>query len=201
MILNTKAFLTLMMFFAGPFVGHQTQAQVAAAPQTASPNTTSPDSAAAKSVQQVANENPTPPTTPQNSPEPSTTENSELSGSRLALSLFVGSTLGFGLGHTIQGRYNERGWLTIAELSALYVMGTGFLECDAGFSYLFGRQSSPTPVNQNGCGLIKAGSLVYVGLRIFEFVDLVRLIPTSKRLPQAWNLRIHPNSLQVSLNF
>ncbi len=125
----------------------------------------------------------------------------------MALSVLVGSTIGLGLGHTIQGRYNDRGWLTIAEISSLYIMGAGFIECDAGFGYLFGRKSAPTPVNQNGCALIKMGSFLYLGLRIFEFVDLIRFIPTTKRIntetaPSVYFLPQKDSaSLLVSLKF
>jgi hypothetical protein len=109
------------------------------------------------------------------------TQATEMSSSRLTTSIILGTTLGFGSGHAIQGRYSERGWLTIAELSALYVAGAGFLECENGMGYLFGRNPGSTPVNQNGCSLIKVGSLVFLGLRIFEFWDLIRFLPTTRR--------------------
>ncbi len=104
-----------------------------------------------------------------------------LGSGRAALSLVLGSTIGLGLGQAVQGRYRDRGWLTIAEISALYIAAAGFVECDNGLNYLFGKNSGSTPINQNGCQLIKLGSFAYIGLRVFEVVDLVRFMPTIRR--------------------
>lgn len=94
------------------------------------------------------------------------------------LSLGLGSTLGLGLGHAIQGRYGEEGgFFTISELGSLIVIGAGLLECSSPGDYLFFKSPDFTPSEQAGCRLIKAGSLTFVGIRIFEVLDLLQGLP------------------------
>lgn len=71
--------------------------------------------------------------------------------------------LGFGIGHAIQGRYIEKGWIfTLGEVGSGLIFISGLASC----------------INQNlysGCtnnGVITAGLVGFIGFRVWEIIDL-----------------------------
>lgn len=78
----------------------------------------------------------------------------------------VGSIFGFGLGHAIQGRYADKGWIfTVGETLALTAIVVGFGECA-------GDAISGNSNCSSGGGTILLGFFGYLGLHTWEIVDL-----------------------------
>ncbi len=77
----------------------------------------------------------------------------------------LGSALGLGIGHAVQGRYQERGWIFTATQAA-------------GLAMLLGGCSNPKDRDGDGdkecrdSGLAAAGLGVMVGFRIWEVIDV-----------------------------
>lgn len=73
--------------------------------------------------------------------------------------------IGLGLGHAVQGRYMDRGWIfTVGELASLAVLISGL---SSSLSDSFeGRESS------SGNGALVLGLIGYVGFRVFEIIDV-----------------------------
>lgn len=70
--------------------------------------------------------------------------------------------LGLGIGHAIQGRYTDKGWIfTVGELGSIAVMASGMGDCWDGDGYR----------TCNG-GAIVLGAVAFVGFKIWEIVDL-----------------------------
>jgi hypothetical protein len=77
----------------------------------------------------------------------------------------LGSTIGFGIGHAVQGRYGERGWLfTMTE-----AVGTGMmiLGCNDRKD-----RDGDGEKECNNKGLVAAGLVVAIGFHIWEIVDV-----------------------------
>ena len=76
-----------------------------------------------------------------------------------AVGATIGSVLGFGLGHAIQGRYGKDGWIYTATETASIGLMIGASACGH---------------NSQGCesALITAGALSFITEKVFEIVDL-----------------------------
>ncbi len=85
----------------------------------------------------------------------------------------VGTILGFGIGHAIQGRYKEKGWIfTLTEGIGAGTIASGIIWTL--FSY---KESSKTGDASVGdvmpfVGLGLLGATIILGFRIWEIVDL-----------------------------
>lgn len=85
----------------------------------------------------------------------------------------VGTLFGLGIGHAIQERYGEMGWIfTVGEVGSLAIMGgaIGWI-----FTSLRGRswreaRSADFPVG--GFVLLLGGAMLKTGFRIWEIVDV-----------------------------
>jgi hypothetical protein len=76
--------------------------------------------------------------------------------------------LGFGIGHAIQGRYSDKGWIfTVGELGAVTILYSAALDCMTNSSYW--NNSNGTCNNK---GSMFLGAAAFVALRIWEIVDL-----------------------------
>ncbi|MFV3409919.1 hypothetical protein ACNH6C_15025 [Bdellovibrio bacteriovorus] len=84
--------------------------------------------------------------------------------------------LGLGIGHAVQGRYMEKGWIfTVGELASIAVFAAGMGDCVA-------STWSSNNDNCNGSGgLLFAGAFAYVGFRIWEAVDAWATPPEQNR--------------------
>src|SRR4051812_36567936 len=57
-------------------------------------------------------------------------ENGEMGNGRYISGGAVGSIFGFGIGHAIQGRYSEKGWIfAVGEAATGLVVAAGLLKC------------------------------------------------------------------------
>ena len=89
--------------------------------------------------------------------------------------------LGFGIGHAIQGRWEEKGWIhTLLQSSTIVVWFgslafTGFSLLEDASNYTFSGNSSA------GIGLIAGTFIVLIGSRIWEMID-VWLLPDSIKI-------------------
>ncbi|AHZ86215.1 hypothetical protein Bb109J_c0872 [Bdellovibrio bacteriovorus] len=83
--------------------------------------------------------------------------------------------LGLGIGHAVQGRYMEKGWIfTVGELASLMVLMAGFGDC------VDDAWSSNNNCNNSG-GLVFAGAFGFVGFRIWEAIDAWATPPEQNR--------------------
>lgn len=84
--------------------------------------------------------------------------------------------LGFGLGHVIQGRWSEQGWIfTAGEGASLAVLLVGAVGCA-------GRGISGSDDCTDGQALlVGAGLIGYLGFRIWEIVDVWAAPPSQNR--------------------
>lgn len=91
----------------------------------------------------------------------------ELSTSRYVVGGILATyPLGLGIGHAVQGRYTEKGWIfTVGELASLTVLMAGFGDCAMSSA---GADSSDC--SKQG-GLIFVGAMSYLGFRVWEAVD------------------------------
>ena len=80
----------------------------------------------------------------------------------------LGSLFGFGIGHAIQGRYGQRGWIfTLSEVAGVGLLASGSNNCINTYN--------SSNYYQNNCSPSAAfvvGELILVGFRIWEIVDL-----------------------------
>lgn len=79
----------------------------------------------------------------------------------------LGTAVGFGIGHGIQGRYSERGWIfTVGEAAGLAAIIAGAQSCY--------DSSTKTPKTSEGCtnALFSGGLIVALGFHIWEVVDV-----------------------------
>ncbi len=96
---------------------------------------------------------------------------------------FTGAILGtwplaFGLGHVIQGRYTEKGYIfTIGELLSVAAIVAGFGDCAGA---VIGTSIDGKERSCNG-GLFYIGVLGLVGFRIWEIIDLWATPPYHNR--------------------
>lgn len=78
----------------------------------------------------------------------------------------VGTIAGFGIGHAIQGRYRDGGWVfTVAEGVSMGIYTVGLIS-------MLGDSINNNKSSSSGSGLIVAGAIGYLGFHIWEIVDL-----------------------------
>jgi len=87
----------------------------------------------------------------------------------------LGSYFGFGVGHMVQGRWQDQGWIfTLGEAAAATALVAGLLSCT-----LSGSEQSNTGVkspwaDDDECpeALVIGAAITFGGLRLWEIVDL-----------------------------
>jgi hypothetical protein len=89
--------------------------------------------------------------------------------------------LGLGIGHAIQGRYSDKGWIfTAGELGAVAIAYASALDCVTSTTY-WSSSSSSTSVDCSSRGGIVLGLTAFVALRIWEIIDLWAVPPDHNR--------------------
>ena len=90
----------------------------------------------------------------------------EISTTRYVIGGVIGTyPIGLGVGHAIQGRYGDKGWIfTVGELGSMAVLLAGLGDCT------FDDWSDDDDCD--GGGLIFLGAAGYVGFRIWEVIDV-----------------------------
>jgi len=88
----------------------------------------------------------------------------------------VGTIYGFGIGHTVQGRWLDKGWIfTVGETASMIALLMGVVQAFEGCDgYYAGDQyvDSCADDGDNHAGAYLVGGLVgFVGFRIWEIVD------------------------------
>lgn len=82
--------------------------------------------------------------------------------------------LGLGIGHAVQGRYTEKGWIfTVGELASIAALAAGLGNCT--------WSSYDNDNCENSGGLIFLGLFGYVGFRIWEIIDVWAAPPEHNR--------------------
>lgn len=96
---------------------------------------------------------------------------------------------GLGIGHAVQGRYLEKGWVfTVGQLASGAVMIAGLSNC-----------VWSTMARANGCdnGLFALGVAGYVGFRIWEIIDVWAVPPEQNRRYHELRRRIGEPSYSI----
>ncbi|MGZ3743527.1 MAG: hypothetical protein ACXWRE_04505 [Pseudobdellovibrionaceae bacterium] len=97
--------------------------------------------------------------------------------------------LGLGIGHAIQGRYTDKGWIfTVGELASVAVVAAGVGSCWDSVTATSGSCNSST---------LFLGAVGYVGFRIWEIVDVWAAPLEINRRYHELKLRMEP---RVSLS-
>jgi hypothetical protein len=79
----------------------------------------------------------------------------------------VGTFVGFGIGHAVQGRYGEKGWIfTVGELGSIALIVAGLAQSITNCSY------GSNCANSAGTSEILIGYFGVLGFRIWEIIDL-----------------------------
>lgn len=92
--------------------------------------------------------------------------------------------VGFGVGHAIQGRYSDKGWIfTVGEIGSIVVLMSGVGDCMSSISNRY-----------DGCngGLLFLGAAGFVGFRIWEIVDVWAAPPEINRRYRELKQRMPP---------
>lgn len=93
---------------------------------------------------------------------------------------------GFGVGHAVQGRWSDNGWIfTVGEIAATGLVIYGISQDDC---FLAIDECHDT--NDDGAGEFVVGFLAYTGLRIWEIVDAWAAPPRHNRRVQNLRLRL-----------
>lgn len=80
----------------------------------------------------------------------------------------LGSTLGLGIGHGVQGRYGEKGWIfTATEVPALVVMLVGAAQCQKDKD-----DGVRTDCTSSQKSMIVGGYAAFLGFHIWEVLDV-----------------------------
>ena len=94
-------------------------------------------------------------------------EMGEIGPGRYVLGGVVGSYIGLGLGHAIQGRYSSRGWIyTVGEVTSAGLIVVGIFPCG------LGSDSSASSASSASCLTFTIGMAGYIAFRAWEAVDL-----------------------------
>ncbi|MBX3034963.1 MAG: hypothetical protein KF865_13670 [Bdellovibrionaceae bacterium] len=103
-------------------------------------------------------------------------QNGPINDTRYIIGGILGTyPLGFGIGHAIQGRYADRGWVfTAGEAGSLAVLFAGVGSCLDHGDWNSERNSC------NG-GLMFLGLFGYVGFRVWEIIDVWAIPPQINR--------------------
>lgn len=109
----------------------------------------------------------------------------EISQTRYIVGGILGTyPLGLGIGHAVQGRYSDKGWIfTVGELGSMAVFLAGIGDC---WSAVNSRYEAC-----NG-GLMTLGFASYVGFRIWEIVDVWAAPPEINRRYRELKLQMKP---------
>jgi len=105
----------------------------------------------------------------------------EISTTRYVIGGVLGTyPLGLGLGHAVQGRWSDQGWIfTAGELGSLAVLVTGISGCiDKEINNGLNGKDDCTGFNE---AMIITGMLGFVGFRIWEIVDVWAGVPQQNR--------------------
>lgn len=92
--------------------------------------------------------------------------------------------LGLGIGHAIQGRYSDKGWIfTAGELGSVAVALAGAGDCVSSYNS-----------NNNSCsgGLVVLGVAGYIGFRIWEIIDVWAAPPEINRRYRELKMQMKP---------
>lgn len=93
--------------------------------------------------------------------------NGEMGTGRYVSGGAVGSVMGLGIGHAIQGRYSEKGWIfTTGELVTGMVAASGFFKCM--FGSMLGAEKNSS-CNDDAAAI---GFMGLVTFRVWEIYDL-----------------------------
>ncbi|MBS1968774.1 MAG: hypothetical protein JSU04_00610 [Bdellovibrionales bacterium] len=97
---------------------------------------------------------------------------------------------GFGIGHAVQGRYTDKGWIfTAGELGSIGLMIAGAGDC-------WNSSSSSNGQTCNGGGAIVFGVLGFVGFRVWEIVDAWVAPPQINNHYRSLRAQMYQSSLQ-----
>ncbi len=110
----------------------------------------------------------------------------EITKGRYITSGIVGTAAGFGIGHGIQGRYGELGWVfTVAETASVILLLRGLSKCvDDGIYDSNTDDDIWYARNGNeGCdsGLMSLGLVGFLGFHIWEIIDVWTHPPAHNR--------------------
>lgn len=102
--------------------------------------------------------------------------NGEISTARYVIGGVIGTyPVGFGVGHAIQGRYSDKGWIfTAGELGSLVAIYAGLGSC-------VGSMINRNDCSESSAGLVFAGVMGFVGFRVWEIIDLWATPPEINR--------------------
>lgn len=86
----------------------------------------------------------------------------------------VGTIIGYGIGHAIQGRYADMGWVfTLTEVGSVGIVAGGFgwmlSNLPTGVAW---KDAKATDLHKGGLAMMLTGSLLLAGFRIWEIVDV-----------------------------
>jgi hypothetical protein len=103
----------------------------------------------------------------------------------------IGTFIGFGVGHALQGRYKEIGWVfTVGELTSLAAAFAGVIWANTESAHDYAINKEPhmyIPVG--GLALLIASVIVFGSFRIWDIIDLwACAVPAHKQKTAALNL-------------
>lgn len=79
----------------------------------------------------------------------------------------LASTVGFGIGHAVQGRYEDKGWIfTATEAASVVALSAGLASCKDEYDS-YGKKE--TKCSNNGLVILGFGALI--GFHVWELVD------------------------------
>ena len=110
----------------------------------------------------------------------------------------VGSFVPFGIGHAIQGRYKEIGWVfTLSELASVAVIAGGLTWATIATSRHYAATKGPSMyIPAGSLALLIAGAIAAGGFRIWEIIDLwVGAAPIEAQKTAALNHQYAPHAM------
>lgn len=112
-------------------------------------------------------------------------QNGEISNPAYVIGGIIGTyPIGLGIGHAIQGRYSDKGWIfTVGELGSAAVAMAGLGDCVSDWSDSRRRCEG---------GLIVLGFVGYLGFRIWEIIDVWAAPPEINRRYRELKARTQP---------
>lgn len=105
---------------------------------------------------------------------------SKMSTGQYVVGGVLGTYPGLGIGHAVQGRWKEKGWIfTTGELVGGVMVGIGAGEClgDAAGDALAGQKTTNCDSN-----LLAAGAITFLVFKVWEIIDVWVEPPMSGRL-------------------
>lgn len=99
-------------------------------------------------------------------------ERGEINKGRYIVGGILATGYGFGIGHTVQGRWLERGWVfTTGEVGALALIVYGFHDVDRNSWCRASELGTECGDRTRGRALILGGIAAFVGFHIWEVID------------------------------